>query len=71
MPNRATLMTGRFPSNHGVRYNGVPLHPRSNTFVHLLRNAGYRTALAGKSHLQNMGVGPAILHKTPPLWPVP
>ncbi|MCZ6874712.1 MAG: sulfatase-like hydrolase/transferase [bacterium] len=70
MPNRATLMTGRLPSNHGVRYNGVPLHPRSNTFVHLLRNAGYRTALAGKSHLQNMGVGPAILRKTPPPWPV-
>ena len=63
MPNRATLMTGRLPSNHGVRHNGIPLHPRSNTFVHLLRQAGYHTAMVGKSHLQNMGVGPA-LHTT-------
>ena len=70
MPNRATLMTGRMPSNHGVRHNGIPLHPRSNTFVHLLRHAGYHTALVGKSHLQNMGVQPAVLHKAPPAWPV-
>ena len=69
MPNRATLMTGRLPSNHGVRHNGIPLHPHSNTFVHLLRNAGYRTAIVGKSHLQNMGL-PAVLHKAPPTWPV-
>src|SRR5256885_2070568 len=47
MPNRATLMTGRLPSNHGVRHNGIPLHPRSNTVVHLLRHAGYRTAMVG------------------------
>ena len=27
MPNRATLMTGRMPSVHGVRSNGSPLPP--------------------------------------------
>jgi arylsulfatase A-like enzyme len=70
MPNRATLMTGRLPSNHGVRHNGISLYPRANTFVHLLRNAGYRTALVGKSHLQNMGIRAAVLHKAPPAWPV-
>ncbi len=70
MPNRATLMTGRLPSNHGVRHNGIPLHPRSNTFVHLLRQAGYHTAMVGKSHLQNMGVGPAVHTKGPPAWPI-
>src|SRR4030095_11929726 len=70
MPNRATLVTGRMPSNHGVRHNGIPLWPRSNTFVHLLRNAGYRTALVGKSHLQNMGVRPAVLRQASPAWPV-
>jgi arylsulfatase A-like enzyme len=69
MPNRATLMTGRMPSNHGVRHNGIPLSPRSNTFVHLLRQAGYRTALVGKSHLQNMGMQPAVLRKAAPAWP--
>ena len=54
MPNRATLMTGRTPSVNGVLTNGLPLPWDSNTFVHVLRAAGYSTALLGKSHLQNM-----------------
>jgi arylsulfatase A-like enzyme len=54
MPNRSTLMTGRMPSVHGVRHNGIPLSMRANTFTELLRDAGWRTALVGKSHLQNM-----------------
>jgi len=53
MPNRASLMTGRMPSSHGVRSNGIPLSRRNVTFVDLLRDAGYQTALVGKSHLQN------------------
>lgn len=59
MPNRATMVTGRMPSLHGVRYNGVPLRTDSVTFVDLLRAAGYRTALVGKSHLQNFTPMPA------------
>jgi arylsulfatase A-like enzyme len=55
MPNRATLMTGRMPSLHGVRYNGIPLSLEAVTFVELLAAAGYSTALVGKSHLQNFG----------------
>ena len=54
MPNRATLMTGRMPSVTGVITNGQPLPLDSNTFVDTLRATGYRTALFGKSHLQNM-----------------
>ena len=53
MPNRASLMTGRMPSLHGLRMNGLPLAHRNVTFVELLRAAGYDTALIGKSHLQN------------------
>ena len=53
MPNRASLMTGRMPSVHGVRSNGIPLSRKAVTFVDLLAAAGYRTALVGKSHLQN------------------
>ena len=41
------------PSVHGVRSNGIPLSMDAVTFVDLLRDAGYRTALIGKSHLQN------------------
>ncbi|MEK7344377.1 MAG: sulfatase-like hydrolase/transferase [Pseudomonadota bacterium] len=54
MPNRASLMTGRMPSVHGVRHNGIPLSLGSRTFVDALRQAGYATALCGKSHLQNI-----------------
>ncbi len=54
MPNRASLMTCRMPSSHGVRSLGVPLAHDHVTFVELLRAAGYDTALIGKSHLQNV-----------------
>ena len=52
MPNRATLMTGRLPSLHGTRYNGISLDWSANTFVRVLRQSGYHTAYFGKSHLQ-------------------
>ena len=52
MPNRASIMTGRMPSVHGLRYNGCTLPARANTFVDVLRAAGYRTAMIGKSHLE-------------------
>lgn len=64
MPNRSSLMTGRMPSVHGARHNGIPLSLQSNTFTELLVENGYHTALVGKSHLQNMtGLGPQ--------WPGP
>jgi len=56
MPNRSTIMTGRMPSVHGTRHNGISLNWRVNTYVRALRKAGYRTSHIGKSHLQNMGV---------------
>ncbi|VCU68234.1 Arylsulfatase [Pigmentiphaga humi] len=54
MPNRSAIMTGRMPIAAGARMNGVPLPLDSRTFVDVLRDAGWRTALIGKSHLQNM-----------------
>ncbi len=53
MPNRASIMTGRMCSVHGARHNGIPLSHDHTTFVELLRDAGYRTGLIGKSHLQS------------------
>ena len=58
MPNRSSLMTGRMPSVTGARANGFPLSRDAVTFVDLLRAAGYRTALVGKSHLQNFTGAP-------------
>lgn len=60
MPNRASLMTCRMPSSHGVTMNGVPLDRRQVSFVELLRDAGYDTALIGKSHLQTFTGAPAL-----------
>jgi arylsulfatase A-like enzyme len=57
MPNRATLMTGRMPSLHGSRHNGIPLSLTATTFVDIMRAAGYDTALIGKCHLQSISGG--------------
>lgn len=52
MPNRASLLTGRYSSVHGLRHNGCILPQRARTFVELLTENGYKTAAIGKSHLQ-------------------
>ncbi len=59
MPNRASIMTGRMSSLHGARHNGIPLSRNHTTFVELLKDAGYRTGLIGKSHLQSFTGLPA------------
>jgi arylsulfatase A-like enzyme len=59
MPNRASLLTGRYPSAHGLRYNGCDLSYRASTFTQVLREGGYRTAAIGKSHVQPMTEFPA------------
>ena len=53
MPNRSSIMTGRMPTAHGVIFNDRSLDWGANTFVRQFRDAGYRTALIGKSHLQH------------------
>jgi arylsulfatase A-like enzyme len=65
-PNRASLMTGRMPSVHDVRSNGICLSMEAVTFVDLLADAGYRTALIGKSHLQNFTPHAPIVKRPPP-----
>ena len=58
MPNRATLMTGRMPTLHGARQNGIPLPMSATTFVDIMRATGYRTGLVGKCHLQSISSRP-------------
>ncbi len=51
-PARATILTGTYPSTHGVTCNGIDL-PRDNeerSIATLLGAAGYRTAIIGKAH---------------------
>ncbi len=61
MPNRATIMTGRMPSLHGARQNGIPLSLNATTFVEIMRSAGYDTALIGKCHLQSISGNPPTI----------
>lgn len=65
MPNRASIMTGRMSSVSGVRHNGIPLPLEANTFVDVLREGGYDTALIGKSHLQCTVAGEPELGPNP------
>jgi arylsulfatase A-like enzyme len=68
MPNRATLLTGRMPSAHGTRTNGISLDWDVATFVRELRRSGYRTGLVGKAHFQNMGTGKAMVDLLRGTW---
>jgi arylsulfatase A-like enzyme len=74
MPNRASLLTGRYPSLHRLRYNGCTLPKNANTFVDVLADAGYHTAAIGKSHLQPftglapMGKTAEDIAATPEAW---
>lgn len=65
MPNRSSLVTGRMPSLHGVRHNGLNLSLSSRTFADVLRIAGYRTSLSGKAHFQCVTKNPARLRGDP------
>jgi arylsulfatase A-like enzyme len=71
MPNRATFFTGRMPSLHGSHCNGAPLDLNANTMLWLLRDAGYRTHLVGKSHLQNMTGRDAVMPRPADAGQVP
>lgn len=51
MPIRASMITGRFPSCHGVKSNGIPLPTNEVTFSEVLQRVGYHTGIIGKLHL--------------------
>jgi arylsulfatase A-like enzyme len=55
MPNRATIFTGKYPSIHGVRCNGINLNPKIPTFTQSLLNSGYYNCSMGKIHLNWYG----------------
>jgi arylsulfatase A-like enzyme len=49
-PNRASIITGRYPSVHRLRTNGQRLPEGEVTLMEVLRDAGYATYGAGKMH---------------------
>lgn len=55
-PARQSLLTGRYPHSHGIFRNFWNEQKRDDpTFAHALREAGYATALVGKSHCDTSG----------------
>jgi arylsulfatase A-like enzyme len=64
-PSRASILTGLYSHAHGVITNGggptswnqPGFRDDQITFVHLLRQVGYHTALAGKWHLRSWPTG--------------
>jgi len=52
MPSRATMITGQHVHTHGVWMNGVPLPVDAPSVAQVLHDAGYATALIGKSHFE-------------------
>ena len=50
-PSRASILTGTYNHRNKVTTLSTEFDNRQQTFAHLLRGAGYRTALFGKWHL--------------------
>jgi uncharacterized sulfatase len=51
-PTRASMVTGRYPSQHGAWSLGTKLPESEPTLGDELTAGGYRTALVGKAHFQ-------------------
>ncbi len=51
-PTRASMITGKYPSQHGAWSLGTKLPESEATLGEHLQAAGYRTALVGKAHFQ-------------------
>jgi arylsulfatase len=50
-PSRCSIITGRYPHNHGAPELHLPLPVTQHTFVQDLRAAGYHTLISGKNHM--------------------
>ena len=64
MPARATMMTGQYVREHGVWQNVVAADQRGPSHVRNVRDAGYHTALVGKTHLYTHTGGTKSQEKT-------
>lgn len=49
-PSRASIFTGRYPRNHGLRENGCFMYDGIDNIASVLKNSGYKTAALGKMH---------------------
>lgn len=52
MPSRASILTGLYPSRHGVIENGFNLDESLPTLPGILAEAGYHTGAVGRTHVR-------------------
>ena len=57
-PTRASIITGKYPSQHGAWSLGTKLSEDEHTVGENFSDAGYQTALVGKAH-------PCLLYTSP------
>jgi len=50
---RASLLTGKYPSSHGMVINEVNMNPNHRTIAHVLNDNGYNLGYVGKWHLND------------------
>ena len=55
-PSRASILTGAYAHNHGVKNNHTPWTGQKTTFLEYLKRAGYDTAFIGKWHMPGEGL---------------
>ncbi len=56
-PSRAVIQTGKFSHKNGFRQNGESFDWDQQTFPKLMQQAGYQTAMYGKTHLKGIPQG--------------
>jgi len=71
-PSRAALLTGMAPHNAGMiglAHRGFSLHDYRQHLANVLKDAGYRTALAGVQHVadrpETIGYDEVLTHERP------
>jgi arylsulfatase A-like enzyme len=68
-PARASIMTGQYPSRHGVWKNAIALTPGVTTLATVLRQTGYTANHIGKWHLGgNAGGDTEVPGPVPPAY---
>lgn len=61
-PSRATIMTGRYPRHHGLKWNFGRLDDREVTLAEYLHQHGYQTAVVGKHHISQKRFADSLDH---------
>jgi len=65
MPARTSFLTGQYPHNFAMWENVSRLQDTSQSCLHILKQAGYRTCHVGKSHLYPHGFGKDLRSEEP------